>query len=208
MKKMFFLIVLAALVFPLDAVAGTVSGTVRFATPRKRAVNSDTGHPEKDYVVVWLIPEHSVDLMPPDPIKMSQRNLRFSPEFVVMVQGQELDLPNDDDVAHNVYAHVPGNSFNAGVYPVGEKRSVTFQSPGVVDLYCTLHKHMHARVFVVPTRYFASIVVGGPFAIANVPAGRYTLRVWNYNSLHPPVKQVSVPKTGAITENIILDFAI
>jgi hypothetical protein len=63
---------------------------------------------------------------------------------------------------------------------------------------------MHARIFVVPSPYFATTLPGHSFSIANVPPGRYTLKVWHERS-HILTKTVTVPANGAVNENIMLE---
>ncbi|MGH9571507.1 MAG: cupredoxin domain-containing protein [Candidatus Angelobacter sp.] len=185
----------------ITANAGTVSGRVRLATVPAATGSVPMG--EKEPVVIWL--EGQEESKPPQtPVRMSQRNLQFSPNFAVAVKGQRVDMPNDDDVAHNVFSFTGMNQFNLGVYAKGEYRSVTFDKPGIVDLFCSIHRQMHARVFVVPTRYFANVVPGQSFDISDIPAGKYVLKVWHERS-HMIEKSVVVPRAGTVTENIVLE---
>jgi hypothetical protein len=139
-------------------------------------------------------------------LKISQRNLQFSPEFAVAVKGQKVDMPNDDDVAHNVFSFTGMNQFNLGVYAKGEFRSVSFDKTGIVDVFCSIHHQMHARIFVVPTRYFVSSVPGQSFTINDVPPGRYVLKAWHERS-RMLERTVVVPKSGVVTENVVLENA-
>ena len=201
MKKLLIAALAAGLFSGTAASAGTVSGRVRLGPSAGTSSNSTSG--ENESAVIWL--ESTDEGKPPDtPVKISQRNLQFLPEFIVAVKGQRVDMPNDDDVAHNVYSFTGMNQFNLGVYAKGEYRSVTFDKTGIVDVFCSIHRQMHARIFVVPTRYFVTSKPGQAFNINDVPAGKYTLKVWHERS-RMLEKSIVVPKAGVITENLILE---
>lgn len=184
----------------MRAQAGTVSGKVRLGAV---GAGAKAAGGEMESAVIWL--EGQDESKPPEtPVKISQHNLQFSPDFIVAVKGQRVDMPNDDDVAHNVFSFTGMNQFNLGVYAKGEYRSVTFEKTGIVDLFCSIHRQMHARIFVVPTRYFAMSMPGQSFNINDVPPGKYVLKVWHERS-RMLEKTVFVPKTGVITENLVLE---
>ena len=117
------LIVVASILFAfpvLPANAGTVSGKIRLA----HASSAGTNQPgENESVVIWLEGQDS-GKPPENALKISQRNLQFSPDFLVAVKGQRIDMPNDDDVAHNVFSFTGMSQFNLGIYAKGEFRSV------------------------------------------------------------------------------------
>src|SRR5262249_39814956 len=71
---------------------------------------------------------------------ISQTGMRFSPSLLVVVAGQTVEMPNDDNVAHNVFSYSPAKKFNLGLYPKGESKTVTFDQPGLVDLFCSIHR--------------------------------------------------------------------
>jgi hypothetical protein len=49
----------------------------------------------------------------------------------------------------------------------------------MIPLECSVHGWMHAYVGVLPHPYFATTGDDGTFAIANLPAGTYTIEVWH-----------------------------
>jgi plastocyanin len=148
--------------FSTNASAGELTGHVTVA-----------GAPADETIVVWIdgpvaaapAPKHAV---------ITQSGIRFSPTFLVVVAGQTVDMPNEDNVAHNVYSMSSTRKFNLGVYEKGQSRSVTFEKPGAVDVSCWLHKRMNAAILVVPNRFFAR-VIGGQYRITGVPPGTYRL---------------------------------
>jgi plastocyanin len=191
----------AAMLFTVPAHAGNVSGKIRLANVSTPAANQAAG--EKENVVIWLEGAH--DSKPPETtIKISQKSLQFSPEFAIAVKGQKIEMPNDDDVVHNVYSFTGLNQFNLGLYAKGESRTVVFEQTGIVDVFCSIHHQMHARVFVVPTKYFANSMPGHSFTLADVPPGKYVLKAWHQRS-HMMEKTIVVPASGNVTADINLE---
>jgi plastocyanin len=199
MSKRAVLTLLALVLCTGAAYAGNITGKIQW----KRPNGASQPGPTKDKIVVWL--ETEQETQPPAiPLTIEQKNLQFLPDFVIAVKGQKIDMPNDDDVAHNVYSYSQNSKFNLGLYPKGESRSLTFDRPGVVEIFCSIHRYMHVRVFVVPTPYFAVAGSAGTFTIANVPAGNYTLKVWT-DRARMFSTQVSIPKTGTASSAVLLE---
>lgn len=181
--------------------AGTISGKIKLANVSGPGANQAAGG--KENVVIWLEGVH--DAKPPEtPVKISQHNLQFAPEFAIAVTGQKVEMPNDDDVVHNVYSFTGTSPFNLGLYGKGESRTVSFDQAGIVDVFCSIHHQMHARVFVVPTKYFANSLPGHSFTMSDVPPGRYVLKAWHERS-HMIEKIIVVPASGVVTSDITLE---
>lgn len=106
---------------------------------------------------------------------ISQRGARFRPEFLVITVGQTVNMPNDDRIVHNVFSVSPVKRFDLGHYPQGELRSVTFDKPGVIELYCNIHENMQAVVVVAPSKFYGQVGEDGRYSIPNVPPGKYRL---------------------------------
>jgi len=133
---------------------------------------------------------------PKDHPLIDQKGLMFSPHIVVVQQGTTVDFQNSDNVAHNVFwPNVGGDkkqTKNLGTWPKGEKRSFTFDKPGVVPLLCNVHPDMAGYLVVSPTPYFAETDDSGNYKIKDVPDGAYVLVVW-----HEGAKNQSKPVTVA-----------
>jgi plastocyanin len=153
-----------------------------------------TGNAGGGYAVVWL--EGALPRSVPPPMSIAQRDVRFAPDFAIVVAGQRVDFPNDDNVAHNVYSGSATKQLNLGVYEKGESRSATFDQPGLVQLRCWLHKRMSADIIVVPNRFYADARAGA-FRIAGVPAGSYRLVAMRLDGTRN-IKKINVPATGEI----------
>lgn len=116
--------------------------------------------------------------VPPKIPVISQKNARFSPPFMAIAAGQTVELDNDDRIVHNVFSYSPPKRFDLGLYPAGETRRVTFDKPGVTDLFCSIHSKMNATIFVAPSPYFSEVEPDGAFEIEGIPPGRYVLKTW------------------------------
>jgi hypothetical protein len=118
----------------------------------------------------------------------------FNPHIMVVQQGTTVDFQNSDTVQHNVFWTAIGSDkkagHNLGTWPKGDKRSYTFDRPGVVPLLCNVHPDMGAYIIVSPTPYFAETDDSGNYKIKDVPDGSYTLTVW-----HEGAKAQSKPDT-------------
>jgi len=123
-----------------------------------------------------------------------QKGLMFAPHIMAVQQGTTVDFLNSDNVQHNVFwPSVAGNKkagHNLGTWPKGEKRSFTFDKPGVVPLFCNVHPDMEGYLIVSPTPYFAETDESGNYKIKDVPDGSYTLVAW-----HEGAKNQSKPVT-------------
>ncbi|MBO9539408.1 cupredoxin domain-containing protein [bacterium] len=81
------------------------------------------------------------------------RNLQFLPATIEVPVGTTVTWNNQDTVPHNVTHPLPGQSAtmgaSAGSLPVGGSYSITFNSPGVFEYYCSIHPSMRGTVRVV-----------------------------------------------------------
>jgi plastocyanin len=171
--------------------AGSIKGLVTIeALAAKGSSELQTPVP----MAVW-IDGLSASALPRETPVLSQRNVQFSSQLMVVVAGQTVDMPNEDDVAHNVYSSSPAKPFNLGIYPKGGTRHVTFDRVGTVDVRCSIHRRMTARIVVVPNSYYALTAIGSRYQITNVPAGDYRLHAWAQG--FPELEQwIKVPENG------------
>jgi plastocyanin len=112
-------------------------------------------------------------------VRINQRNERFVPHLVAVTVGSIVDFPNNDRTYHNVFSLSDVKSFDLGRYAAGQSKSVRFDRPGIVRVFCDIHSHMSAFVLVFAHRFFAVTDADGRFRIDNVPSGTYTVVMWN-----------------------------
>jgi plastocyanin len=117
---------------------------------------------------------------PEERLAISQNGAKFSPPVLVVCRGQTVDFLNDEDrpIEHNVFSQSTPKAFDLGLYRPGVTKSVTFDEPGVVRLYCSIHRHMDGAILVCPTPFFAQVSPDGQFRIKGIPEGRYVLKTW------------------------------
>lgn len=174
------------------ASAGTITGKVK-----ARGVKNSAD------AVVYIdkIPSKTFPA-PKDHALMDQKNLTFTPHVLPIVAGTTVDFLNSDDVLHNVFSPDQcTNKFNLGSWPKGQKKSFTFKEPGCTPtLLCNVHPEMEAFVVVLETPYYAVSEKDGSFAIRNVPAGKYTLKIW-HEKLKGAPQEITVPESGDVAVN-------
>jgi plastocyanin len=110
---------------------------------------------------------------------LDQRNQTFIPYVLAVPVGTTVDFLNNDSTYHNVFSLSRPKRFDLGRYARGASRSVRFDRPGVVRVFCDIHSHMSAFVLVFAHRYFALTDGDGRYRIDGVPAGEYRLVAWN-----------------------------
>src|SRR5262245_25650634 len=103
--------------------------------------------------------------LPKRPLEIHQKDASFAPPFLVIAAGETVVMPNDDVIFHNVFSYSTPNDFDLGLYPRGESRAKTFQYPGVVRIYCSIHESMNATIFVAPSIWHAVVGAKGDFVI-------------------------------------------
>lgn len=159
----------------------TLQSVDRYPTPVKPSMPDTFYRPPA--TVVYLVPQ------PPKPDgkfdppaghpKVVQINRRFVPEVLPIVAGTTVDFPNFDPFFHNAFSYSKTKKFDLGRYPTGKSRSVTFDKPGGVRVFCEIHSDMNCVILVLGNPYFAYPNGEGHFKIDNVPDGEYLVKVWH-----------------------------
>jgi plastocyanin len=134
---------------------------------------------------------------------MDQRNQTFVPHVLAISTGTTVDFPNSDRIYHNVFSLSKTKTFDLGRYAVGRTRSVRFDRPGIVRVFCDIHSHMNAFILVFSRPFVSLTDDEGRYRIDGVPPGNYSVIAWNEGLSSEP-KPVTVPDGGA-TE---VDFAL
>jgi hypothetical protein len=105
----------------------------------------------------------------------------FVPRVQTLLVGQALELRNSDPILHAAHARLNFREtlFNFGL-PVWRRVYHEFQVPGLVVIDCdVLHTWMRAYIVVTEHPYATVTDAQGRFTLDQVPAGRYTLRLWH-----------------------------
>lgn len=137
--------------------------------------------------------------------EIDQKNMTFVPHVLPVLAGTTVDFLNSDDVLHNVFTPDKcAEKFNLGSWPKGEVRSYTFKELGCTAvMLCNVHPEMEAWVVALQNPYFFKTDKDGAFTIENVPAGKYTLKVWHQKLKGEP-QEIEVPEKGEITVDFMM----
>ncbi len=111
-------------------------------------------------------------------VSMDQRNETFVPHLLAITVGTTVDFPNNDRTYHNVFSLSKARRFDLGRYATGRSKSVRFDRPGIIRVFCEIHSHMNAFILVFSHRFFAVSDADGRYQIDGVPPGTYTLVAW------------------------------
>jgi len=172
------------------AASGTIRGRVeqrRAPAGGERPAVAELGMPgpreavDRRRSVVYLetAPQPAFETPPPGRAVLDQRNETFVPAVLAVTLGSTVEFPNSDRVYHNVFSLSKPRRFDLGRYPRGRSRSVVFDRPGVVRVFCEIHSHMSAYILVFAHRFFAVTDAEGRYRLEAVPPGSYTLALWN-----------------------------
>jgi len=136
--------------------------------------------------------------------RISQHGAMFEPHVLPIMVGTTVEWPNEDNIYHNVFSMSDAKQFDLGLYKGNppEKR-VTFDKPGRVDVFCSIHEDMHCIVLVLENPYFASTDDKGDYKISDVPPGSYKLKAWN-ERLPADEKDIVVPASGEVRADFTL----
>ena len=111
---------------------------------------------------------------------LDQKGCEYVPQIIAVQTGQKIEIKNSDPVLHNVHdlPTVAGNKEqNMAQLPGGADLTFSFSKPEeFLKFKCEVHPWMFAWVSVFDHPYFAVSGKDGTFKIANVPAGKYTLK--------------------------------
>jgi plastocyanin len=112
-------------------------------------------------------------------VRIAQSGYQFRPTVTAVQTGSRVTFPNQDDEFHNVFSYSRSKRFDLGRFRKDEKSPlVTFDRPGLVKIYCEIHKHMRHLLLVLDTPWFTTSDAQGRFVLNNVPAGEYWLKAF------------------------------
>jgi plastocyanin len=194
---------------------GSVRGRVELRrvapTPEPRSSSAELGAPivrdlsDRLQSVVYLetAPRGAFEQSDPAHAIMDQRNETFVPHVLAITAGTTVDFPNSDRIYHNVFSLSRTKSFDLGRYAVGRSKSVRFDRPGIVRVFCDIHSHMSAFILVFNHPFFAMTDTEGRYRIDDIPPGTYNVVAWN-EGLTSESRVAVVPDGGAAE----LDFQL
>jgi len=190
---------------------GVIAGEVRVArTPPRRTAERYAGavpsaeRPVQEVpAVVYLEGAPAARAASRHRSRLVQKDTTFVPGALVVEVGTTVEFPNADPFFHNVFSYSKPKRFDLGRYPQGESKSVRFDAPGIVKIYCEVHRSMRALLVVVESPYHTVVDERGRFSIPDVPPGRYELVVVDGER---GTRTVDVTVTAGRTTNLTVSF--
>lgn len=201
---------------------GVIEGTVRItekleeqrmrfrlypgSKPAPPPADPETRDDEYRNVVVYI--KSDMPLAPANPpgdrvFRMTQQGETFRPHVLPIPVGSTVEFPNQDPIFHNVFSLSATRTFDLGRYPQGESKSVRFDKPGLVPVFCHIHSDMSAIILVLDNPFFAVPGADRRYRIENIPPGTHTLVAWHERS--EPVEVTVEVKDG---ETLELNLAV
>lgn len=207
------------ILFAANLFAGTIIGTVKAQARPEVQEDIESGKYErrkyklierinydelKDFVVYIDQPMTGVNHPPQKTMQVIiQKDATFNPHVLPVMVGTTVEWPNNDDIYHNVFSVSDAKPFDLGFYKKKELKRVTFDKPGRVDVFCSIHTKMSCIVLVLENSFFAATDKKGNYRIPNLPSGTYRLRAW-HERLPSQVREVVVSDSGQIVEDFVL----
>ena len=148
-------------------------------------------------------PAESTARQPPGRHVMEQRDAEFVPRVLPVLRGTTVEFPNADPMFHNVFSLSRSATFDLGRYPKGASRTVRFDDPGVVKVFCHIHSDMSAAILVLENPHFAVPDESGRFRIEGIAPGEYEVSAW-HDRARPIRRKVRI-RAGETTS---IDFNI
>jgi plastocyanin len=157
----------------MNAYVGAIGSQCCESSPDRR-----TGDPREFVLYInGLLTDNNTDAE--RPAELAQVNQQFEPHVLGVTVGSTVTFPNKDPLFHNVFSYSKTKRFDLGKYGEGDTRTVTFDTPGLVQVFCEIHSNMSANILVAPSSFVTQPDRHGNFAIANLPVGEHTVSIWH-----------------------------
>jgi len=112
-------------------------------------------------------------------VQIDQKGCEYNPHVLAFPAGSTVEIVNDDGILHNVHSYSKTNSpFNMAQPKFKKSMDVKIDKPEAVEIKCDVHGWMHGWLVATDNPYFAVTDKSGSFKLENVPAGSYTVEVW------------------------------
>lgn len=134
---------------------------------------------------------------------LRQKDQAFVPRVLAIPAGTKVSFPNDDPFYHNVFSYSSAKRFDLGRYGSGKSKSVTFDQPGLVKVFCEIHSDMVGYIVVASGDDFAMPTRDGAYRVGDIEPGEYEVTVW-HPDLNEWTSRVTIPATGVAMLDIDL----
>ncbi len=115
-------------------------------------VQDQHGLPVKNAVLEFLVTPPTTAIpkadIAPKTLIMDQVNKRFTPELLIIHQGDYVSFPNSDDIRHHVYSFSKAMPFELKLYSGKSKAPLQFNTAGISVLGCNIHDSMVGYIYI------------------------------------------------------------
>jgi plastocyanin len=161
------------------------------------------------FVYVKTGPAAAMQAAPPtsNPVVMDQRNCRYVPHVIGVMQGGTVEFHNSDPTMHNIHA-MPAeaaDSIDVSQGPRGAAQMKRFPAAELmIPVRCNNHPWMNAFINVSATPFFAVTGEDGKFELKGLPPGDYVL-----GAVHEklPEQTLAVHVSANATSKGVFSFA-
>lgn len=137
-------------------------------------------------------PLPSKEVIPKEPMVLTNKGCSFSPRIVLLRTGQTLRITNEDPTTHNVAATLGRNaSFNL-VLPPKDFRDLPMKSAErkPLPVACNIHPYMRGYLSIRDDPYIAVSDSQGRFQIDPLPTGNWEFQLWHEGRYLPDARLV------------------
>jgi hypothetical protein len=119
----------------------------------------------------------------------------FDPPLLPVVHGSTVEIDNDKNGESQLLVSAAHpDLLPKGPIGPGGTAPISASAEGVVVIESRSSPHLKGRLVALPTRYFSKLDHNGRFKITDVPAGRWTIKLWYRDGwANLPPRTVDVP---------------
>ncbi len=178
---------------------GTISGTVKFKgaapAPKKLDISKDqevcgktpkvdqslvVNNGNVEYAVVTITDIQKGKKIDVKKVQLDQKGCQYHPHVLAFPAGTTVEVLNPDGILHNIHSYSKANSpFNMAQPKFKKTLDVKIDKPEEpIEIRCDVHSWMHGWLVSTDNPYVAVTDNAGNFKLTDVPAGTYTVEVW------------------------------
>ena len=197
---------------------GSLRGTIKLEATSRADSNTSAGRTcgskaaaarrDKAGALVWIPGIASGKALPLEKrAELSSEDCLVFPPVQAAIVGTTFNVYNDDKTLHRFVFTRAGTHdtlavmpfFNEGQVVASEKLAKT---SGIVEIRCAQHPWTRGYIAVFDHPYFDVTDASGKFTIDSIPAGTYTVMVWQDGMDKPEAHRVQIAAGGTATLNL------
>lgn len=135
---------------------------------------------------------------PEDGYVIRQKDCSFQPALLVIPEGKEVKVLNDDPVAHNINSGQWNFMQAAGAEPIIQKVA----SRGALRVGCNIHSWMEGWIYPAKSSFYSVSDAEGNYEINQIPPGKYRVTAW-----HPSLRlqRESIELSGSVKKEFVFE---